>query len=176
MTDMTSVAQQDIDRWKIGHRFFFAQIQGLICAVMVFRKYPSGEALDDVSELLLGSAVMMQFSADLLGGTYDPVRLDMEQYHEGFTGLYSADHAALVRSYHELRSAKDVFPEEYARLRLALETLYLAHSTVCKKFAGDNGSLANDSVIAWRTILAKFLPRVLKKAGIDDSGVPKAFE
>ena len=176
MTDIKSAAQLDIDRWKIGHRFFFAQIQGLICAVMIYKQDPSGEALDDISDLLLGSAVMMQFSADLLGGTYEPVRFDMEQYHEGFTGLYSADHAALVRIYHELSSAKDMFPEEYALLRLALETLYLAHSSVCKKFAGDTGSLANDSVIAWRTILAKFLPRVLKKAGIDDSGVPKAFE
>lgn len=166
----------DIYRWKSGHRVFFTQIQALIFALQDFSNAPNAEKLNVISTLLLGSAVMMQFAADFPGGSYIPVRDSMAHLDENFSGTFSGDHTVMIQAFRAIKEHGEKFPDAFIDYSEALETVYKAHAYVCKKVAGDGGSLANGEIIAWRYIGTKLLGRALKKSGIEGSGMPGKFE
>lgn len=155
----------DAHRWKAAHRLFFTHIQGLVVAIDAFERDPTEDRLDDVTELLLGSVVMMQFAADFLDEGYDWVRDDMAKVHEDFSGVFSADHAELLKRLRSMRAAKDDFPEAHDRLGAALNTVYNAHAYVCRRFVEDGGSLANPDVNAPELLRTKFRRKALVTAG-----------
>ncbi|MBP0484175.1 hypothetical protein [Sagittula salina] len=165
MAEQTHVLSPDAYRWKAGHRLFFTHIQGLVLAIDAFERRPSEDRLDDVTDLLLGSVVMMQFAADFIDEGYDWVRNDMAKVHEDFSGVFSADHAELLKRLRGMRSAKDNFAEAHGRFAAALNTVYNAHAFVCRRFVADSGSLANPEVNAPELLRTKFLRRALVTAG-----------
>ena len=166
MLDMPEDAVEDVNRWFIGHQLFFVQIQIMIRLLYKYEQNPSEDILDNLTAVLLGSAVMMEYTADFTGAGYQPVRDSMEEHDPNFSGTFSADHAAMIRNFPKIAKAGEKFPEAYERFRVALEQTYKAHAHVCERFSGDGGSLANDRGVAWETIVGKFLPRALKKAGM----------
>lgn len=173
--DQRKIDEQDISRWKIGHRFFFVQIQSLIIALRKFEASPSEKCLNDIAALLLGSGTMMQYAANFLGGRYAPIRDSMAHLADNFSGSFSGDHFYMLRGFKKLPPAKMLFPDEYDNFRECLEATYKAHAYVCHKFAGNEGSLANDNIVAWREIATRLLSRALKIAGVEDSEMPRKF-
>ncbi|MFK8035852.1 MAG: hypothetical protein AB8B94_17085 [Hyphomicrobiales bacterium] len=158
----------DAHRWKAAHRLFFTNIQGLLVGIEAFDRKPSENRLDDITELLLGSVVMMQFAADFLDEGYDWVRDDMAKVHQDFSGVFSADHAELLNRLRAMKSAKDDFPAAHERFGAALTTVYNAHSFVCRRFVADRGSLANPEVNAPELLKTKFLRKALVTVGAAD--------
>lgn len=159
----------DLNRWFIGHQLFFVQIQTLIVLLHQFDNAPSEECLDQITATLLGSAVTMEYTADFTGAGYAPVRDSMEEHDPNFSGTYSADHAAMIRLFPKLIQAKGLFPDAHVRFGVALQKVYEAHAQVCDRFTQGGVSLANENSVAWQTIVQKFLPRAMKKAGFDDA-------
>ncbi|MCU0732941.1 MAG: hypothetical protein MUE84_15335 [Hyphomonas sp.] len=155
----------DAKRWKIAHRAFFTQTQGLLLAIAAYERDPSESRLGDIVELLLGSPVMMMFAADFMEEDYAWVRDDMTKVDQKFSGQYSADHAELLRRLSGLKSAQKSFPMAHDRLAGALEAVYHAHALVCRNFVGDKGSLANPDADAPQLLRTKFLRRALIIAG-----------
>lgn len=155
----------DAYRWKVAHRLFFTQIQGLVLAIAAFERQPTDGRLDQVIDLLLGTVAMMQFAADFLEEDYDGVRNEMAMVHEDFSGIFSADHAELVKRLRAIVSAREDFPEAHERLVAALNSVYIAHAYVCRRFVEDGGSLANPDANAPELLLKKFRRRALKAAG-----------
>ncbi|MEM7243345.1 MAG: hypothetical protein AAF429_14270 [Pseudomonadota bacterium] len=165
MFDIPKDAEEDVARWFAGHQLFFVQIQVMIRLLHKYQSDPSEDILDNLTALLLGSAVTMEYTADFTGAGYQPVRASMEAHDPNFSGTFSADHAVMIRHFPALKDAVTDYPEAYQRFRVALEQTYQAHAHVCERFSGDGGSLANDKSVAWETIVGKFLPRALRKAG-----------
>jgi hypothetical protein len=155
----------DANRWKIAHRVFFTQTQGLLLAIAAYERDPTESRLGDVVELLLGSPVMMMLAADFLAEDYSWVRNDMTKVDKKFSGQYSADHAELLRRLSGLKSAQHSFPMAHDRLAAALEAVYQAHALVCRNFVGNEGSLANPDADAPQLLKTKFLRRALIIAG-----------
>ena len=172
----TLTGAKDIKRWKVGHRMFFVQIQTLILALRKLEESPSGDRLNDISAILLGSGVMMQYSANFIGEKYDPVRDDMADIHPDFSGSFSADHANMIRCFPAIAKAGKLNPEEHEYFRECLEATYKAHSYVCKHFAGEDGSLAQENIVAWRDIATRLLSRALKKSGVEESNMPLKYK
>ena len=155
----------DAVRWKSAHRLFFTIIQGMIVAIDAFEREPTEERLDCVTDLLLGSVVMMQFASDFVEGGYDAIRDEMASIHADFSGVFSADHSELLTRMREIRSAKVAFPDAHGRFVAALDTVYQAHAHVCQRFVAGSGSLANPEVDAPRLLRTKFLRKALVTVG-----------
>ena len=168
MNEVANALSPDAYRWKAAHRLFFTNIQGLVVAIDAFERDPTEARLDDVTDLLLGSVVMMQFAADFLDEGYDWVRDDMAKVHKDFSGVFSADHAELLVRLRGMRSAKDDFPAAHDRLGAALDTVYKAHAYVCRRLVEEGGSLANPDVNAPELLRTKFRRKALVTAGATD--------
>lgn len=140
-------------------------IQGLIVAINEYDRAPSNANLRKVTDLLRGSATMMQFAGNFAPEAYGAVRDSMAHLDADFSGIFSADHRLMIRKLVMLKKAVGGNPIEYRDLKDAMEVAYRAHAYVCRRLVGEQGSLANESSVAWRTILEKFLPRALTKMG-----------
>ena len=169
-------ADHDIQRWHVGHRMFFVVVQSLIIALQRFDKEPTEDRLDDITELLAGAGVFMQYSADFVSGDYTAVRDSMADIDPDFSGAFSADHAAMLKAFPVVRQSGPQYVKAYARFQLALETVFKAHAFICRRFVGEEGSLANDQKTAWRTVYHKLSKRALKLAGIYNSRLSKPIE
>lgn len=168
MSDPTYQLSPDANRWKIAHRAFFTQTQGLILAITAYERDPTESRLEDIVELLLGSPVMMMFAADFLEEDYKWVRNDMTRVDEKFSGQYSADHAEFLNRSRGLRAAQVRFPEAHDRYAAALEAVFETHALVCKSFVGSEGSLANPDADGPELLRTKFLRKALIIAGAVD--------
>ncbi len=166
--DMVDQLSPDARRWKVAHRLFFVQTQGLVLAINAYERAPSEDLLNAVVELFLGSPVMMMFAADFLDEDYSWVRKDMEKIDPKFSGQYSADHAELLRRLPALRKAKENFPKGHDRVGAALEAVYCAHALVCHRFVGEAGSMANPEANAPELLRTKFLRKSLVILGAID--------
>ena len=157
-----------LERWKIGHRHFFSQIQSIVLAIKEYRQSPCDERLKVIADVILGSAAAMQFCADFADDDYELVRESMASVDEKFSGIFSADHRMML---HELKKLRASLPERNAarcELEDAINVVYAAHAFVCRRFVGDNGSLANGAAPAWQTITSKFMKRTLRLIGAQD--------
>lgn len=155
-----------LERWHVGHHLFFVEIQAIVISIDAFERNPTETNLRVVTDLIRGSATSMQFAGNFTRAAYEPVRSSMEHLDKDFSGIFSADHRIMIRKIAKLKRAADDGSAAYCDLKDAIEVAYKAHAHVCRRFIGDAGSLANNSVIAWQTILNKFMPRTLAKIGI----------
>jgi hypothetical protein len=142
-------------RWLIGHRLFFALIQGSIIGLNSFAAAASGWNPDDeptpemadglelAASFLRSSAAAMKFSSDFDPVDYDrTVRPDMAppKVRPGFSGFQTRDHAYLVRL---LGVLKPLFASVSGRCGAhkqfvgAMVSAYAAHEFVCARFRGD---------------------------------------
>ena len=137
-------------RWIIGHQIFAALTQGLIMALQGFEtaivigdSTSVRAALGLAANLLAASAMAFRFACDFPSEAYrDVVRPSMMPPHirEGFSGLLSDDHRALVKVLTRLRplmaAAEIQFPAAHARLTRALQRVYDDHVLICARFGG----------------------------------------
>jgi len=158
----------DAQRWKTAHQLFFTAIQGLLVAIDAYEKSPSAEAVEDVTDILLGSVVIMQFAADFVDEDYTWIRNDMASVREDFSGVFSADHAVMLKKFRVMRDASTAYPEAHNRLSAALTVVYQAHAYVCDKFVEGEGSLANPEVSAPDLLRTDFLRKALVTVGARD--------
>jgi len=137
-------------RWVIGHQIFAALTQGLVMALQAFEA--AMVAGDDVSvdsalalaaDLLLASAASFRFACDFPPAAYeDEIRPSMMPPHvgEGFSGLLSDDHRALVQVMTRLRplmaEAAARFAAAHQRLTAAFQRVYADHKYICARFGG----------------------------------------
>lgn len=148
-----------------GHHLFFVEIQAIVLSIDTYEREPSDANLRVVIDLIRGSAASMQFAGNFDRDAYDPVRASMVDVDEDFSGIFSADHRVMIRKFAKLKRAADCNSPTYCDLKDAIEVAYTAHAHVCRRFVGDGGSLANESTVAWRTIVEKFMWRALGKIG-----------
>lgn len=140
-----------LSRWRLGHHLFFVLIQGLILALRRFElaiaEDRRGEAvlhLESATSLLWASAIAMRFAGDFPEEDYnDQVRLTMTppRVSDGFSGLLSHDHHAMLEILKRLRPVFAQPPADLGRSRdrfaAALNSAYQCHIFVCRRFAGD---------------------------------------
>ena len=161
------------DRWEIGHRHFFVQIQNIILAIKDYEHEPSREKIRTIADLFLGSAAMMQFCADFGDSDYTPVRESMAAIDKDFSGIFSADHRLMITELKKLKKSLPDWDRAHCELKDAIHVVYAAHAFVCKSFVGDSGSLANNKTPGHITLMTKFLPQRLRSigaAGADGKG------
>lgn len=170
-------------RWKLGHHGFFVLIQALIlaharlaAAINQRHLQPALEAFSLVTQLWWGTAAAFRYTADFNAEDYDRVvRPSMSPpfLKEGFSGLFSPDHAHLLRAVKSLRPSFRALPEELGRehqLYLqALDVVYETHAFVCERFVGGGQSLKGsyrDPDAGAPTIIRRDLKsRALRSAG-----------
>lgn len=138
-------------RWLLGHHVFMALIQGLIVATNCFASaFQDGDleqaerSLDLAAVLMQGSASALRFTGEFDGDEYqDFVRPTMMPPNApaGLSGLWSNDHAYLVKNLARMRKTFKELEGPLAasrdRLAAALESAYGAHRFVCSRFVGD---------------------------------------
>jgi len=154
-----------IQRWITGHQMFFVEIQAIILSIDAYERAPTDANLRVITDLIRGSASSMQLAGNFTSAAYEPVRESMAHLDKDFSGLFSADHRIMIGKLAKLKRSMQSVSSTYCDLKDAIEIAYKAHAHVCKRFVGDHGSLANESSVAWRTILSKYLPRTLSKIG-----------
>lgn len=138
-------------RWRVGHHLFFVLIQGLVLALRRFElaleagsTQDAASRLESATSLLWASAIAMRFAGDFEPEKYDhEVRPTMTppQVPDGFSGLLSQDHHAMVETLKRLRPVFAAPPPGLERSRdrfvAALDSAYRCHMFVCRRFAGD---------------------------------------
>lgn len=137
------------NRWRIGHRLFFALTQGLISALVRLARAVAeqdsaagSEALSNATTLSLSAAVSLRYTADFSESTYhETVRPAMMPPHvpPGFSGIQGHDHHILVALYRAMRTAlASLDPLRYPvdGFRAATEVMFAAHLHVCAAFGG----------------------------------------
>lgn len=155
-----------IQRWVAGHHMFFVEIQAIILSIDAYERAPTDANLRTVNDLIRGSATSMQFAGNFTRAAYEPVRKSMAHLDEDFSGAFSADHRLMIGRLASLKRAAESGSPIYRDLKDAIEVAYKAHAHVCRRFVGDEGSLANQGSVAWQTILKRLMPRALSKIGI----------
>jgi len=142
-------------RWKAGHRLFFALIQTVVVALRdatagrAPESHPAPTGTRTAAILLRACADAMHHTASFTPDVYDTVvRPSMEppaHRTEGFSGLWSADHQALVRqlrtwgTVHARACGHDCPPHQ--ALSAALNEVHTAHRGICARFVGHGPSL-----------------------------------
>ncbi|MBV9693562.1 MAG: hypothetical protein JO261_07675 [Alphaproteobacteria bacterium] len=154
-----------LTRWKVGHRLFFVQIDLIILAIRQYVQEPTEHRLRRISDLLRGSAAMMQFCADFGDPSYASVRDSMANVDSNFTGVWSADHRVMIQELKKLRTSSTGWSPSHCDLEDAIRVAYAAHAFICRRFVGDDSSLANKKVPGHKTLLEKFMPRTLAAIG-----------
>jgi hypothetical protein len=143
-------------RWHAGHLVFFVLIQGNVVALERFEKAikdgdfaKARDALRAASIFMVASAAAMRFAGLYSRQAYDSEvvpTMSPPNVPEGFSGLLSRDHRALVRLITRLRPIFKSLPIELAhdhRFFLdCYQAAYASHKHVCSRFGGDErGSL-----------------------------------
>ncbi|MBB1245159.1 hypothetical protein GL263_16500 [Streptomyces durbertensis] len=165
-----------VARWRAGHRLFFALTAATVVALRdatarPVGRHPGPAATRDAALLLRASTAAMEATASFAPHAYrSQVRPSMEppQERDGFSGLWSADHRALVRQL-------DVWGRAHAEscrggchaeraLRAALADVHAAHHGICARFVGRGPSLLGGDANALRTLgrLASSRSRLLR--------------
>lgn len=132
--------------WNAGHRLFFALIEGAVIGI----EHASGQ-VDDVEACAEGMAFASAFlrssaAAMRLAAAFDPrqyrdtVRPDMmpPTVSAGFSGLYTVDHKALVKSLTKWRAVSSRAGAAHGADELleSVQMVYASHEFVCERFEG----------------------------------------
>ncbi len=154
-----------LERWKIGHRLFFVELQMIILAIKEYEEEPNEEKIRNIANLIRGSAATMQFTADFAVSAYEEIRESMGYLDADFSGLFSSDHRIMINELKKLKGVSEKRSRAYCELKDAIEVIYKAHALVCQRFVGDAGSLANSKTVAHETLLSRFMRRTLGRIG-----------
>lgn len=136
--------------WRVGHQAFFPLIQGALAGLRVFMTAATEsddehgrQALEFTAECMAGSIRAMEFAADFRPRDYrEKVRPSMAPpfLPQGLSGLMSADHHHLVKTYPAaawvVRQSAPEVREAYDALVSVVESSYAAHVHVCDRFEG----------------------------------------
>src|SRR5207248_2111229 len=137
------------ERWILGHRLFFVQIQGVIVGINSFLANQAAGDADEAAEglnlaatFLRSSAASMKFASDFDPAVYERhVRPAMAPaVRADFSGLQTRDHAYLVRRFGEVKRALATMSEPFEAGEAFVEALvdaFLAHEFICARFGGD---------------------------------------
>lgn len=151
-------------RWVHGHRLFFALIQAAIVALNQATRTPGPvcpRGTASAAAFLHAGAEALRLTASFSPADYaETVRPSMEPPHapQGFSGLWSADHRALVTRLrlwgqsHRMTCTSDC--REHRSLREAVADSYAAHLGVCERFVGSRPSLLGGANSAPVTLAA----------------------
>ncbi|MBT2413415.1 hypothetical protein J7I94_23090 [Streptomyces sp. ISL-12] len=151
-------------RWRAGHRLFLALTAATVVALRDATARPAGRhpgpgATRDAAVLLRASAAAMEATASFTPHAYETeVRPSMEPPAErdGFSGLWSADHRALVRQLGIWgRAHADACPAGCVVggvLHAALADVHAAHHGICARFVGHGPSLLGTGADALHTL------------------------
>jgi hypothetical protein len=143
-----------LDRWKVGHRFFFVLIQGLITEHARLESALRDENWDEVelrlrtsTQLWWASSIALRFSSTFSREDYESiVRPAMMPPHvsSGFSGLHSADHRVLLAYLRGSRKGLVSLPQRarasHGQYLWALSHTYQEHIRVCEKFVDEHGT------------------------------------
>jgi hypothetical protein len=143
-----------IRRWITVHHIFIAQLQGLLLVHRILRDdltrgdmTAAGRDLLIAAELLRASAAAMALAKGIESGEYaNEVRPSMQPPNvaQGFSGLWSADHAAVLQTMRQvgpiLSNTPALGPCRDTYLRI-LSKVYVAHADICAAFVGSGASL-----------------------------------
>lgn len=136
--------------WRVGHLAFFPLIQGALVGLRTFMSAADDgddenavAALRFAADCLSGSIRAMEFAADFSPAEYrSQVRPTMAPpfLPEGLSGLMSADHHHLVKTFPAAAwLARQSAPEvqcAYDAVVAVVESSYAAHVHVCDRFQG----------------------------------------
>ncbi|MGC9438085.1 hypothetical protein [Streptomyces sp. WG5] len=151
-------------RWRAGHRLFFALTAVTVVALRdatarPVGRHPGPAATRDAAVLLRASAAAMNATASFAPHAYETeVRPSMEppEERDGFSGLWSADHRALVRQLGIWgRAHTDACPAGCVpgrALGAALADVHAAHHGICARFVGRGPSLLGTGADALHTL------------------------
>ncbi|MGD9485867.1 hypothetical protein WDH52_21875 [Streptomyces sp. TRM70308] len=153
-----------VARWRAGHRLFFALTAATVVALRdatarPVGRHPGPAATRDAALLLRAGTAAMEATASFAPHAYESeVRPSMEPpgEREGFSGLWSADHRALVRQMGIWgRAHAGACPGGCAAgraLRAALADVHAAHHGICARFVGHGPSLLGGGADALHTL------------------------
>ncbi|MFD5560817.1 hypothetical protein [Kitasatospora griseola] len=150
-------------RWICGHRLFLALTQATVVGLQYATVAPAPSAVEgvEVAEAFLrASAEALRLTASFSRDDYcATVRPSMAPPHHpvpGFSGLWSADHRALVDRLRDLGDTPEALRSERGRTRLslqaALDVVYRSHIGVCARFVGNAPSLLGGSTDSLTTL------------------------
>ncbi|WP_407986325.1 hypothetical protein [Kitasatospora sp. CMC57] len=147
-----------LERWKAGHRLFFALNQLTVVALRQARADGCRRAgAEAAAHALRAGAAAMTLTATFDQAAYHrtvrPAMMPPNLPVEGFSGLWSADHRALVTELglwgnHHALSCRADCPARRTLLD-ALDETAAAHHGVCARFVGRRPSLlgGDDSLL-----------------------------
>jgi hypothetical protein len=144
-----------LKRWETGHHLFSVLIQATIVAhkhlerSIVRQDWISvNDSLAEATQLWFACAAAFHYTADFAPSDFDTiVRPSMEPPYEleGFSGLFSPDHAQLIQTLGKLKPLLRTLPPEckrrHATYLWAVDAVYESHAWVCKLQVGDKPSL-----------------------------------
>jgi hypothetical protein len=164
---VTGDAPVSMRRWIRGHQIFTVLTQGLVLAVdEVAAAFEAANGAPDESKrlakavdrlviLMRGSAGALRLTGDFSAEEYETkIRPTMVPPHvpEGFSGLLSSDHRALIGRLRRLRPLWDRLsleaPAIHARITEVVAYVYEEHKGVCANFVGtDRPSLVSTATV-----------------------------
>ncbi len=136
-----------MQRWQVAHRYFFCIIQGIVANLDRLQSAIDNKDWNAANQifyrtgrLLVGAAATMKLAGDFSGEDYE--KIIRPSMPEGFSGLLSADHRAMVTRLTKLKAHIAVLPKETAEAHdfftRSLAICYDSHIHVCSEFGGDN--------------------------------------
>lgn len=165
---MTPTPPAPREIWREFHWAFFIDVQGLILALRRFALTlergeiaEAGRELDAAAELMDASAAAMRLAGAFPREAYEAeVRPSMAPPHvrsDGFSGLMSWEHGALINLWRGLRPRFAALPEAlapaHARFVAAYGRMAEGHVQVCARFVGEEAqSLRYDDRAAIPTL------------------------
>jgi len=171
--------------WVVIHHIFLVQLQGLLLAHRILqdalRRGDTAAAARDLlfaAELLRAAAAAMRLAKHIESVDYArDVRPSMEppNVSRGFSGLWSADHAAVLQTMRRVgplvSSTPALGPARDTYLRV-LSQVYCVHADICSAFVGSGASLQmlteTDSTESGADkLLRNFRLRALEYAGAE---------
>ncbi len=164
------------ERWVAAHRVFFVIVAGLNLSHIRLENCLEANDEEGIHESLRLCTTLFTASAAAfhLAGDFEKPD-DYENFvrptmPEGFSGLYSADHATLMSILKRLRPRlnelqdSDTFKFNHLMYLQSLNSAYLAHQYVCESFVHDSISLAGNTP-GPQSLRDHFRVRALSNAG-----------
>lgn len=186
MTEQVTQPSAALERWEKGHQLFFVLIQDLVLVhkrlsrALMEQDWPAvSDALCDAEELWWSCATAFHHTGDFTREVFNnTVRPSMEppNEQEGFSGMWSADHMALIVALGKLRPSLESLPSNlkrrHRRYLWALTAMYQSHAWVCVFHAGTGPSikdLAAEKKTPAPDSITHLMTRTLKSAGCPKS-------
>jgi hypothetical protein len=148
LSDLCGDPLEPMARWIQGHQLFVVLVQAAVIAhhrcVATDDPAAASAQLRDAAALLDACGVALELTGHMSRTDYDGIREAMTSppTPPGFSGLWSADHALLLRSLAWIRDRQPALaPDDLAPWRAAIRAVYERHIHVCERVVGGSPSL-----------------------------------